>query len=176
MSSVDRTNWRDEKLSLRHRDWGMDCPAVDIDFLLCEYNHSKPVALIDYKLRENANKGYRHDSSIRTVANLADCANIPFFVVYYNCLNNCWQFMLVPINKIASDNKVEYHSKWLTESEYVNFLYSLRGYNIQKYIGVDATLKPLCSELPITINYNTNLDEIERKGNETILRAFSIES
>ena len=30
----ERTGWRDEKLSQRHRMWGWDCPAVDIDFLL----------------------------------------------------------------------------------------------------------------------------------------------
>ena len=31
---AERTHWRDEALSERHRLWGYDCPAVDVDFLL----------------------------------------------------------------------------------------------------------------------------------------------
>jgi hypothetical protein len=63
MSAEERTGWRDEELSLRHRlYWGRDCPAVDVDFMLSdapemfddnfrlvEYYHSKPKALIEYK-------------------------------------------------------------------------------------------------------------------------------
>jgi len=32
------------QLSDRHRQWGDDCPMVDLDFLMCEYNHGVPVA------------------------------------------------------------------------------------------------------------------------------------
>jgi hypothetical protein len=45
----ERTEWRDLELSKRHREWGLNCPAVDIDFLMVEYYYGKPVALIDYK-------------------------------------------------------------------------------------------------------------------------------
>jgi len=37
------------QLSDRHRQWGDDCPMVDLDFLMCEYNHGVPVAIVDYK-------------------------------------------------------------------------------------------------------------------------------
>ena len=48
LSLVDRIAL-DRELSDRHRKWGHECPATDIDFLLNEYNHGIPVAIIDYK-------------------------------------------------------------------------------------------------------------------------------
>jgi len=45
----ERTQWRDQKLSERHRAWGFNCPAIDIDFLMVEFHTGKPVAIIDYK-------------------------------------------------------------------------------------------------------------------------------
>ena len=45
----ERSGWRDEWISKRHRLWGFDCPAVDIDFLMLEYDRSVPCALIEYK-------------------------------------------------------------------------------------------------------------------------------
>lgn len=38
MSGPERTGWRDENLSRRHREWGFHCPAVDLGFLLIEYD------------------------------------------------------------------------------------------------------------------------------------------
>ena len=46
----ERNGWRDEAISLRHRLWGWDCPCVDIDFLLIEFDKSLPVALVEYKI------------------------------------------------------------------------------------------------------------------------------
>ena len=48
----ERSGWRDEMLSQRHRDWGFNCPAIDIDFLLIEYNSAKVKALVEYNMDE----------------------------------------------------------------------------------------------------------------------------
>jgi hypothetical protein len=42
----ERSGWRDLELSGRHRRWGWDCPAVDLDFLFLEYDKGKAVALV----------------------------------------------------------------------------------------------------------------------------------
>jgi len=34
MTAHERTGFRDEALSRRHREWGINCPAVDVDWLL----------------------------------------------------------------------------------------------------------------------------------------------
>ena len=34
----ERTGWRDEEISRRHRLYGVSCPMIDIDFLVSE-NH-----------------------------------------------------------------------------------------------------------------------------------------
>jgi hypothetical protein len=44
----ERSGWRDLELSQRHRAWGFDVPAVDIDYFLA-YDNGKAVALIEYK-------------------------------------------------------------------------------------------------------------------------------
>ncbi len=35
----ERTGWRDEKISQRHREWGYNCPAVDLDFEVVDRVH-----------------------------------------------------------------------------------------------------------------------------------------
>ena len=45
----ERTGWRDQAISLRHRTWGFNCPGVDFDFLMLEYSTGKPVAVVEYK-------------------------------------------------------------------------------------------------------------------------------
>ena len=49
-AKAENTFWRDGALSLRHKKWGYDLPALDMDFLMIEYDHGIPVALIEYKL------------------------------------------------------------------------------------------------------------------------------
>jgi len=44
----ERTGWRDLELSKRHRQWGWDCPGIDLDFLFLEYDRGKAVAIVEY--------------------------------------------------------------------------------------------------------------------------------
>ena len=49
MTSNEQHFKRDAWLSGRHRVWGSNVPAMDLDFILAEYDKCVPVALIDYK-------------------------------------------------------------------------------------------------------------------------------
>lgn len=49
MSAYERSGWRDMELSGRHRIWGFNCPAVDLDFLMVEYNLGIAIAVVEYK-------------------------------------------------------------------------------------------------------------------------------
>jgi hypothetical protein len=126
----ERTNWRDKELSNRHRKWGFNCPAIDIDFLMIEYNNGLPVAIIDYK-RYSGSVENVSQASFRAITALANNSNIPFFVVYY--WEKIWAFKILPINDIGkkiiknNSDKTDY-----TEKEFVTLLYNIRNINLTK--------------------------------------------
>lgn len=126
MTAEERTGWRDQELSNRHRTWGHDCPAEDVDFLLdtqptmfndsfrlVEYYHARPKALIEYKHWNDstyatvmkdlglAANGTMH-ANYRVHQDLCDnyvCPpvnGLPYMVVFYRY--RPWQFKVVPIN------------------------------------------------------------------------------
>src|SRR5271157_3892401 len=119
----ERTGWRDAELSLRHRDWGYNCPAVDLDFLVVEYNFAKPVALIEYKhIGIHRLINVQHPT-MRALLALAELANLPFALAYYD--KNPFVFMVDPLNSKSQ----EWFTKWelLSEYDYVAKLYKMRG-------------------------------------------------
>lgn len=119
---AERTGWRDEKLSARHREWGFDCPAMDIDFLLVEYDQRKPIALVEYK-HEAAKPQRKSDVGYQVVSKLATDAGLPFFACRYSdCLTS---YTVVPINEIAKG--IIGQVDGMSEKEWVHFLYYLRG-------------------------------------------------
>ena len=118
----ERTQWRDLALSARHRQWGWDCPAVDIDFLLIEYCYSEPAALIEYK-KENAPEPMPDNQSYRALTTLGNRAELPVFLVRYT--PDFAKFTVVTLNQKARD--VLPLTTDMTERQYVDFLYSLRG-------------------------------------------------
>lgn len=122
----ERTGWRDEALSRRHREYGFDCPAVDIDFLLIEFNKAEPVALIEYK-HENAPPQYPSHPSFQALIKLGSRACIPVFAARYKSDFSSWT--VVPLNKVA---KNKYQRKEMSEYEYISFLYMLRDKKIPK--------------------------------------------
>ena len=139
----ERTGWRDEKLSRRHREWGFNCPAIDIDFLMIEYNQGEPVAIIDYKRFTGSIKNV-HPKSIFAISQLADNSSIPFFVVYY--WEDIWAFSIIPINEIAKNCLKGREKKILTEQEYVSFLYELRKIKLTEQ--EEQIIKSLNNKLP----------------------------
>lgn len=120
----ERTGWRDGAISNRHRMWGFNCPAVDLDFLVAEYNIGKPVALIEYKNFNAREPSYLHPT-YRALCDLADnykSCPLPFVVAFY--WPDVWAFRVVPINRCAHDYFDE--EVTLCERDYVRVLYRLR--------------------------------------------------
>jgi hypothetical protein len=85
MTSNEQHFKRDAWLSGRHRVWGSNVPAMDLDFILAEYDRCVPIALIDYK-HERATINLESANS-RTLTALGDMAGIPAFIVRYGHSN-----------------------------------------------------------------------------------------
>lgn len=142
----ERTHWRDQKLSERHRAWGFNCPAIDIDFLMVEFHAGQPVAIIDYKRYTGLIKNL-NQKSIDAISTLANNSNIPFFVVFY--WDDVWAFRITAINNIAKNTLQQYkidENKILTEQQYVYFLYKLRNIKLTK--EEEELIKSLNNRLP----------------------------
>jgi len=121
----ERTGWRDLSLSQRHRRWGWDCPAVDLDFLFLEYDRGRAVALVEYK-HELAAPQFASHPTYQAMIDLGNRAGVPVFACRYKDDFSEWQ--VTPLNEIAKTFCRE--RKNMTESEWVTFLYRLRGYDI----------------------------------------------
>ena len=121
----ERTGWRDLSLSKRHRRWGWDCPAVDLDFLFLEYDRGKAVALVEYK-HEKAPPQFRTHPTYQAMIDLGNRAGAPVFGVRYAEDWSWWQ--VTPLNDLAK--------QWaprqikVTEREWVTLLYRIRGYEV----------------------------------------------
>ena len=126
----ERTGWRDQRISERHRQWGYDCPATDIDFLLLEYDTGKPAAIVEYK-RDGASEPKLKRSTYRALSILADCAKIPFIIAFY--WPKIWAFQVFPVNEYAKKHFVS--GKYFSERGFVEQLYRLRGRALPETIG-----------------------------------------
>ena len=124
---TERTGWRCEAISRRHREWGYNCPAVDLDFVVAEYNHGKPVALIEYKDHHARQPDLLHPTYQALIA-LADGYSggaIPCLIAVY-CPEQWW-FRVVPLNEVARIHYAHIRSsETLTEQRFVRSLYLLR--------------------------------------------------
>lgn len=118
----ERTGWRDEKISLRHRQWGFDCPGVDIDFLMVEYDKAKVAGLVEYK-NEWAAPQYSSHPSYKALIDLADRAGVPFLACRYGSDFSWWK--VVPMNSRAK--KLLREPAELSERGFVDLLYRMRG-------------------------------------------------
>lgn len=121
MSKEERTGWRDEGISRLHRTWGHDCPCVDIDFLVVEYNQAKACAIVEYK---NENSVFDFwSASTRALKDLADRAQIAFISCRY--ADNYTWFKPGPRNDIAKMLLPD--EMRLTQPEWISLLHRLRG-------------------------------------------------
>ena len=120
--SPERTGWRDANLSLRHRQWGVGCPAIDMDLILVELNRAQACALIEYK-GELAQAQFPTHPSYLALSDLGNKAAIPVFAVRY-AHNFSW-FRVVPLNTFAK--RMLATRRMMNERQYVTFLYNLRG-------------------------------------------------
>ena len=126
MSKEERTGWRDKELSLRHRQWGFNCPAVDLDFLMLEYNHGKPAALVEYKHKNAKKPNISHPTyqSLICLANEHRSGSLPCFIAIYD--PEVWSFSVTPLNEPAKQHYNHCLGKTLSEQQFVKSLYLLR--------------------------------------------------
>lgn len=125
----ERTGWRDESISRRHRKYGPWAAAIDIDFVLIEGAgvDATPKALIEYKhfmsrlTLKNAKQPQTYQ--VRLLRNLCDRAGLPLFLAKY--WPETWAYEVHPLN----DNAYEFiaSSRQMTEHQYVEFLSRVRG-------------------------------------------------
>lgn len=120
----ERSGWRDEEISRRHRDWGVACSAFDVDFLLVECMYARPLALIEYKKQDAPDPTRAQLGALRT---LATNAGIAFYVVWYTA--GCTHFMVEPGNDKAWHlvRGGDPARTWWDEYTFVEFLHRIRG-------------------------------------------------
>lgn len=128
----ENLGFRDMDISNRHRLWGWDCPAVDIDFLMCEYNFGQPIGIVEYK-HHNIGSVNPNNISYKVLKNLADqrINPIPFFVVLY--WRDVWAFKVIPMNQKAESYVST--ATMMTEYDYVSLLYRIRRNTLKDQIS-----------------------------------------
>ena len=123
----ERSGWRDEAISRRHRLWGVELQATDIDWLVSEYRSEsgdiRPAAIVEYK------KGFANSPNLNSpqyivIGKLATRADLPFFVCHYTA--DCSQFSVTPANGWAK--KILSCTKNFSEEDYIRLGFFLRGY------------------------------------------------
>lgn len=131
----ERTNRRDLAFNNRHREYGYDCPAVDLDLFL-EYDNGQPCALIEYKqiFARPLDMGGKTMCALET---LATHAGIPSFCVWY--WKNPWRFYVVETNQRAESalEDMGLPRGLQTELDFVTLLYALRGRYLSVEIGAE---------------------------------------
>lgn len=135
----ERTHWRDQSLSERHRLWGYNAPAVDIDFLLIEYDSDQPRACIEYKA-VHGQRIQTETSALRAVTALCNSAGIPFFLVaYHPTLFWVW----IKAMNVRAQPYIP-TARYLSEVQFVTLLYRLRNRVVpQSILSRCNTVRPM---------------------------------
>lgn len=120
--SRERTKWRDLHLSERHRKWGLAVPAIDLDFILLEYDRGRPSAVIEYK-SEHAPAQYPSHPSYLALGYLGEKALVPVFAVRYAQDFSWWK--VTALNNAAK--RLTPNKTIIDEREFVTWLYNIRG-------------------------------------------------
>ena len=120
----ERTGWRDQELSARHRMWGWNCPWLDLDFVALEFNNGKPAFLVEYKNERAAPVNCDHPT-YRAFAELGNGyrEGIPVFICRY-ASDFSW-LKVRPLNDKAK--KFLSHATVMNEADWVSLMYKIRG-------------------------------------------------
>lgn len=119
----DHKAW-DADVMARHRQWGVNVPAVDVDGVLVEYDMGVPCALIELK-HEQAKPVRVSDPNIVALTTLASARSyeIPMYVTRFR--RDPWEFSVSPFNPSAE--RFLQGSRRFDERGYVHFLHAVRG-------------------------------------------------
>jgi hypothetical protein len=154
VSAGERSNWRDARISLRHRKWGFHCPGTDLDFMLIEFNWGLPVAVIDYKHHSKSDPFEGMTKwALQAMGGLynRNRKNLPFIVCRYWPddveTGTHWCFEALPINDAARP-LFKTPDRWTpySEEQWVNALLTVRGTPDHER-GKGRTVR-LCTVLP----------------------------
>jgi hypothetical protein len=99
---------------------------VDLDFVVAEYNHGKPVAIIEYKDRHAQPPDLSH-ATYKALSSLADGyagGPLPFLIATYCPVD--WWFIVTPVNERACLFFKHVANIAITEQRFVRGLYLLR--------------------------------------------------
>lgn len=131
----ERSGWRDEGLSRRHREWGRPLHMTDIDWLVIEHTAGTSRALIEYK-HECSGIDFTTSCNAAALRHVAGTNRqpLPLFLVRY--WRDPWTFSVSPEN--ATAKAIVSAPTTMNEREYVALLYSLRGLRLADQIA--ATL------------------------------------
>lgn len=136
MSHDEKLGFRCEEISQRHRLWGKNLAAVDLDFPLLEYHHERPAALIEFKYKTNTRLIDEEQPSIRALKHLADAASIPLLLVRYH--PTTWTFFVSPGNEHARA-MIPIRGQEMSEREFASLLHEIRGEPVPR--GLLKTLR-----------------------------------
>jgi len=118
------TGWSGEALSRQYRRWGLACSIGDLDFACYENDKGEVAAIVGYK-NEHDTSQCASDPACLALGNLGTRAGVPVFICRYT--DDFSLFTAIPLNKEAE--KHLFSSLGMTETEWVTFLYTLRGYD-----------------------------------------------
>ena len=133
------TGHRDLGLSRRHRLWGFDVPATDVDQFI-EYDHGKAVAIIEYKA-ETAPilNPTAFNANIAVLQDVGNRAGLLVFGVKYK--RDFSMFVVTALNARAREWVPK--STACTERDYVRLLYEIRGRTMPADMFPAAPQQPL---------------------------------
>lgn len=119
---------RDQRISERHRAWGVNVPCADLDLLLLEFDGGRAVALIEYKHERGAHLDDRSAGG-RALIDLGQRAGLPVYSVRY-ADDFAW-LEVKPLNSRAAlllqGAPLNLNAKRFSEADYIVWLHRLRG-------------------------------------------------
>lgn len=109
LRTLDGGTWPGEEISRRHRDWGDNCPAVDLDHLLVDCNIGELKAECEFKKR----LAPFYPSNTRALEAFAALVGVPFLRVRYWPSRERWDFLIENVGGelLSGDDLVTYLSE-----------------------------------------------------------------
>lgn len=124
VSVNERTGWRDERISTRHRTWGKGFLFTDIDGIWVECKSATPVALIEYKMEKDFNPD---EWQYSVLVNLGNMAKLPIFFVKYS--HDFTYIQVKGLNKLAinfMEKRYNVRQCSMKEEAYIEFEAAIR--------------------------------------------------